>query len=119
MELAITILILFISVQHFGFMVLEMFLWKKPAGMKIFRTKKDFAAESAPLAMNQGLYNGFLAAGLALSFFLPADGVNAARLFVLTCVAAAGVFGAFTVSRRIFFIQAAPALAAIVLVLSR
>ena len=84
-----------------------MFLWQKPAGLKVFRMTKEKAKLTAELAMNQGLYNGFLAAGLTL---LPEQ-----RLFFLSCVLVAGIFGAITVNKRIAIVQALPAAAALVL----
>lgn len=101
-------LILFIAVQHLGFLVLEMFLWTSPAGRRVFRTTESFARESRALAANQGLYNGFLAAGLLWSLWL-GEGGRVIALFFLLCVCVAGVFGGLTVSRRILFIQALPA----------
>lgn len=98
----------FVAAQHVGFLVLEMFLWTKPAGRKVFRTTAEFAAASAALAANQGLYNGFLAAGLLWGLWLGADGVSIVRFF-LGCVVVAGVFGAATVNRRILWMQALPA----------
>lgn len=106
------------ALSHFAFLYLEMFLWTKPAGMKIFRRTPAQAKDSAGLAMNQGLYNGFLAAGLTWSL-IHADPVFARELaiFFLGCVVVAGAFGAATVSRRILYIQALPAAIALVLVL--
>jgi putative membrane protein len=106
-----------------GFLVLEMFLWTKPAGRKVFRTTAEFAKASAGLAANQGLYNGFLAAGLAWGLWLGgvgaggaggAGGVSIVRFF-LGCVVVAGVFGAATVNRRILWIQALPAVVGLAL----
>ncbi len=104
----------FVALQHVGFLVLEMFLWTKPAGRKVFRTTAEFAAASAGLAANQGLYNGFLAAGLAWGLWLGGNGAGGAEgvaivRFFLGCVVVAGVFGAATVNRRILWIQALPA----------
>jgi putative membrane protein len=107
------ILIFIIGLQHLGFAVLEMFLWTKPVGRKIFRTDEAFAKNSRVLAANQGLYNVFLAAGLLISFFLPTESAHYFRLFFLSCVAAAGIFGGFTVSGRLAMIQAGPALFAL------
>ena len=107
------ILIGIIALLHFGFLYLEMFLWDKPAGRRVFRTTQEVAKQSKTLAANQGLYNGFLAAGLVWSFF---DG-EPAKIFFLSCVIVAGIFGAFTVSKRIFYIQALPAILALVLLL--
>lgn len=101
-----------VALLHIGFMVLEMFLWQKDTGRKIFGTTEEFAARSANLAKNQGLYNGFLAAGLIWSFFIPEE--TPVRLFFLTCVLMAGIFGAITLKRqKVFWIQGLPALLAI------
>jgi putative membrane protein len=105
------ILIGIVALLHLGFLYLEMFLWDKPSGRGIFRTTEEVARQSKTLAMNQGLYNGFLAAGLIWSFF---DG-EPAKIFFLGCVIVAGIFGAFTVSKRILYIQALPAVLALVL----
>jgi putative membrane protein len=112
-----TALVVFVALQHLGFLVLEMFLWTRPAGMKVFRTTPDFARHSAALAANQGLYNGFLAAGLAWSAFHPAPEMAAQlQVFFLGCVVIAGLFGAITVSKRILYMQALPALLALAFV---
>jgi putative membrane protein len=107
------VLALIVAFLHFGFLYLEMFLWDKPTGRRVFRTTADFASQSRSLAMNQGLYNGFLAAGLVWSLFAG----DAAKIFFLSCVVIAGLFGAYTVSKRIFYIQALPAIVTLVLVL--
>ncbi len=107
------ILIGIVAILHLGFLYLEMFLWDKSIGRRIFRTTEEFAKQSRNLAANQGLYNGFLAAGLIWGFFAG----EAVKIFFLVCVIIAGVFGAFTVSRRIFYIQTLPALVALVLLL--
>lgn len=109
-------LLAIIALQHLGFLVLEMFLWDKAPGMKVFRLEPEFARRSKPLAMNQGLYNGFLAAGLAWSLFAEPALRAPLALFFTGCVIAAGVFGAATVSRRIFWVQAVPAIVAFALV---
>lgn len=110
-------LILFVAAQHIAFMMLEMFLWEHPLGRKVFHTSEDFARQSSTLAANQGLYNGFLAAGLIYGHLLGAEGLNIV-LFMLVCVVVAGIFGGITVSRSIFFIQSLPAVAAILLLLA-
>jgi putative membrane protein len=102
------IVIAIVALQHIGFLVLEMFLWDKPIGMKVFRLTPERAASSKALAANQGLYNGFLAAGLIWALVLGAEGRPIA-LFFLNCVLVAGVFGAATVSKRILYVQAMPA----------
>jgi putative membrane protein len=106
------ILVALVAVLHVYFLILEMFLWTKPLGLKTFRNSLERAADSAVLAANQGLYNGFLAAGLVQS--VPAFAFQI-KMFFLLCVIVAGVYGAATVSRRILFVQAAPAAVALIL----
>jgi putative membrane protein len=114
LSLGISILTGLIAVEHAYFMVLEMFLWQYPVGLKAFGNTPEAAKASAVLAANQGLYNGFLAAGLAWSLATADPGLGAPlRLFFLACVSLAGLYGAYSVSRRIFFIQALPALIAL------
>jgi len=108
-------LIGFVALEHLGFLVLEMFFWTKPYGLKTFGLTAEFAAQSAALAANQGLYNGFLAAGLIWSLLRKADAV-AIQIFFLSCVVVAGVFGALTAKTSILYVQAAPALLALALV---
>jgi putative membrane protein len=108
----------FVALEHLGFLVLEMFLFKGPAGRRLFRTTPEFAAQAAPLAANQGLYNGFLAAGLIWSLLAPEALAGPLRVFFLACVLVAAVFGAATVSRRILLIQGFPAAVALVAALS-
>ena len=103
-----TILIAIVAALHVYFLVLEMFLWDKPAGRSAFGTTAEFATASKTLAANQGLYNGFLAAGLVWGLILGSAGTPV-KIFFLLCVIVAGVFGAVTVSRKILFIQALPA----------
>ena len=110
------ILIAIVALLHVYFLVLEMFLWTTPTGRRVLRTTPEFAQASKVLAANQGLYNGFLVAGLVWGLALGADGLHV-KLFFLGCVIVAGVFGALTVSRRIFFVQALPAIAAFALLL--
>jgi putative membrane protein len=99
-------LIALVALEHVGFLVLEMFLWDQPVGRRVFGTSQAVAAASKTLAANQGLYNGFLAAGLAWGML--ADRIDV-KVFFLGCVIAAGVFGAITVNRRILAVQALPA----------
>jgi len=106
-----------VAVLHIAFLVLEMFLWTKPAGRKIFGLRAEFAEQSKALAANQGLYNGFLAAGLLWGLALGASGLSI-KVFFLGCVIVAGVFGAVTVNRRIVVVQAVPAAIALVLVVA-
>lgn len=103
-----------VAILHLYFLVLEMFLWDKPAGMKAFGLTAESAASTKTLAANQGLYNGFLAAGLIWGLLLGAEGL-AVKTFFLACVFVAGVFGAATASRKILYVQALPALAALIL----
>ncbi|HEY1079725.1 MAG TPA: DUF1304 domain-containing protein [Bdellovibrio sp.] len=108
------VLVAVVALLHFYFLVLEMFLWTKPLGMKVFRNTPARAQETAVLAANQGLYNGFLVAGLVWSLMHP-DPVVAMQLkyFFLGCVIVAGAYGAYSVSRRILYVQAGPAILAL------
>jgi len=106
------ILVALVALLHVYFLVLEMFLWTKPAGRRAFGTTQEQAEQSKVLAMNQGLYNGFLAAGLIWGLTL-GDAGRGVVIFFLLCVIAAGVFGAVTASRKILYVQAMPALAAL------
>ena len=110
------VLIGLVALLHVYFMYLEMVAWDTPAGRKAFGTTKEFSAASKALAMNQGLYNGFLVAGLAWGLWLGEAGF-AIKAFVLGCVIVAGVFGAATVSRKILYVQAVPAVVALVALL--
>jgi len=116
MLLLANILVAVVAALHVYFLMLEMFLWTKPLGLKTFRNSLDKAKESAVLAANQGLYNGFLAAGLiwGLVHGNPAFAFQI-KIFFLLCVIVAGLYGAATVSRRILYVQAAPAALALVL----
>ena len=107
--------VIVVATLHIVFLVLEMFLWKKPAGRRIFGLSKELAEASAPLAANQGLYNGFLAAGLIWGL---ATGQVKVQIFFLVCVIVAGVFGAATAKRSILFVQALPAAIALALVIA-
>lgn len=109
------VLIGLVALLHIYFLVLEMFLWDTSFGHKAFALTPQFAAESKTLAANQGLYNGFLAAGLIWGICI-GDGGFPIKLFFLSCVIIAGIFGAMTVSRKIFFVQAVPAIIAIAVV---
>ena len=110
MSILATVLILLVALLHVYFLVLEMFLWTKPLGLKVFRQSAEKAEQSKVLAANQGLYNGFLAAGLLYGV---ATASRDFELFFLTCVVLAGLYGAATVNKRIFFVQALPALLAV------
>jgi putative membrane protein len=111
MRALLTATVVLVALEHLWFLVLEMFLWTRPIGLKTFRNTEEMAQQSATLAANQGLYNGFLAAGLLWGTLHPGPAVALQiTVFFLGCVVVAGVFGAITVSRRILYIQALPAL---------
>ena len=107
------VLIAVVALLHLYFLALEMFFWDKPLGRKVFRLTPEFAAASKTLAANQGLYNGFLAAGLIWGLWVGEHFGFHIELFFLTCVIIAGIYGALTVNKRIFFFQALPALLAL------
>src|SRR5471030_2937812 len=109
------ILVALVAALHVYFLILEMFLWTKPLGLKTFRQSLEKATDSAVLAANQGLYNGFLAAGLVWGLLQGVEG-TAVKVFFLACVIVAGVFGAATASRKILFVQALPGAVALALV---
>ncbi len=103
-----------VALLHVYFLVLEMFLWQTPRGLKTFAMTREKAADTAVLAGNQGLYNGFLAAGIVWALMGPAVLRFERADFFLVCVAIAGVYGGVTVNKRIFFVQSVPALLALV-----
>ncbi len=107
-------LIVLVALLHLYFLVLEMFLWTKPLGLKVFRNTPEKAEITRVLAANQGLYNGFLAAGLLWGL---CSGQRDVQLFFLGCVVVAALYGAYSVSKRIFYVQGVPALLAIAAVL--
>jgi putative membrane protein len=110
------LLVALVAALHVYFLVLEMFLWTKPLGLKTFRNSPEKAQDSAVLAANQGLYNGFLAAGLIWGLVQAVPGFAfQIKIFFLLCVIVAGIYGAATVSRRILYVQAAPAALALIL----
>lgn len=106
------VLILIVALLHMFFLVVEMFLWTKPYGLKAFGLTKEKAEQTKVMALNQGLYNGFLAAGLFWSLSNRKD----VAIFFLSCVIVAGVVGALSASRKILFIQALPAFLALMTV---
>jgi putative membrane protein len=111
------VLVAIVAAIHVYIVILEMFLWRTPRGLKSFGTTQAFADESATLAANQGLYNGFLVAGLVWGL-VASDPIGfQVKVFFLACVIVAGVYGAATVSRRILFVQAVPAALALIAVL--
>ena len=115
MRIIADVLVVIVAVLHLGFLVLEMFLWTKPFGMRTFRLTPEIAQASAGLAANQGLYNGFLAAGLLWGVV---GGTYSITLFFLGCVIVAGIFGGFTAKRSILWIQAFPGLLALLAVIA-
>ena len=115
MRIIALLLVAIVALSHVGFLVLEMFLWTDPVGHRIFGTTPEFAAQSAVLAANQGLYNGFLAAGLLWGLVA---GRRDLKIFFLACVIVAGVYGGLTAKMSILYIQGAPALAALLAVLA-
>jgi len=116
MRMLATVLVALVALLHGYFMVLEMLLWTKPAGRRAFGLTQEQAEQSRVLAMNQGLYNGFLAAGLLWGLTLGAAG-RSVIVFFLLCVIAAGLFGAATASRKILWVQAVPGIVALVVLL--
>ncbi|MEX2029524.1 MAG: DUF1304 domain-containing protein [Anaerolineales bacterium] len=104
-----------VALLHTGFLVLEMFLWNRPVGHRVFRLPPAVMTASAPLAANQGLYNGFLAAGLVWGLMLGGAGFSI-KVFFLGCVIVAGIFGAATARRSILWLQALPGAVALLLV---
>jgi putative membrane protein len=115
MSIVANILVGLVAALHAYFLVLEMFLWTKPAGRKAFNLTPEFAETTKALAANQGLYNGFLVAGLAWGLI---DDSDAFKIFFIGCVVVAGVYGAATVGRKILFVQAVPAVLGLAAVLA-
>lgn len=110
--MVVNALIGLVALMHIGFLILEMFLWRGPVGRKVFGLKPEFAQESAKLAANQGLYNGFLAAGLIWGLMQGPAGFDT-KVFFLGCVIVAAVFGALTVKPTILIVQGLPAVVAL------
>ena len=110
MTVVAVVLVALVAALHACFLVLEMFLWTTPTGRRVFGLDADFAEKSKALAANQGLYNGFLVAGLVWGLVAERTDV---QVFFLVCVVVAGVYGAATVNRRILFVQAVPAVLAL------
>jgi len=117
MTTAANVVIALVALLHAYFLVLEMFLWDKPYGMRTFKLTPEFAAASKGLAANQGLYNGFLVAGLVWGLYLGDAGIHV-KVFFLACVIVAGIFGGATVNRKILFVQAIPGIIALALLLA-
>lgn len=116
MQVAANVVVALVALLHVYILVLEMFLWTKPAGLRAFGQTREAAEASKVLAANQGLYNGFLAAGLAWGLSLGAAG-HGVKVFFLLCVLVAGLYGAATASRKILFVQALPAAIGLILLL--
>lgn len=110
MDLIATVLVVLVALLHAYFLVLEMFLWTRPLGLKTFRNTPEKAETTRVLAANQGLYNGFLAAGLIWGLVTAQGNVV---VFFLLCVIVAALYGAWSVNKRIFFVQGLPAIAAL------
>ena len=113
MNIIANIVVAIVGILHIGFLILEMFLWTKSFGLKTFNMTKEVAESSATLAANQGLYNGFLAAGLIWGL---ATSNTAVQIFFLICVVIAGIYGGFTAKRSILYMQALPGLLALITV---
>jgi len=105
-----------VALLHLYFLILEMFLWEKPIGLKTFANTREKAKITKVLAANQGLYNGFMAAGLIWGILQDAAGYDF-KVFFLLCIITAGIYGAITVSKKILYVQAIPGLIALILVL--
>jgi putative membrane protein len=116
MSTTANVMIAVVALLHVYFLVLEMFLWDTPFGRRVFKSTPEYAKASKILAANQGLYNGFLAAGLAWGLAMGDEGLHV-KIFFLACVIVAGVFGAATASRNILFVQAIPGILALALLL--
>jgi putative membrane protein len=114
MKLLTTVVLAFVALSHLGFLVIEMFFWDHPFGRKTFGMTPEVSASSAVLAANQGLYNGFLAAGISWAIWSDRRDL---KLFFLGCVVVAGIFGGLTAKTSILFTQAVPAMIGLVLVL--
>jgi putative membrane protein len=117
MSMIAKILIALVALEHIYFLVLEMFLWTAPRTRKAFGMTEAQAAETKVLAGNQGLYNGFLAAGLIWALIAPVAYARELALFFLACVLVAGIYGGFTANKRIWLLQALPAALALAAVL--
>ena len=116
MSLIANLLVALVALLHAYFLVLEMFFWTKPLGLKTFNNTQEKANDSAVLAANQGLYNGFLAAGLMWALLAPAAYAVPLAVFFLACVLVAGLYGGATANKRIWLVQALPAAIALLAV---
>lgn len=118
MSTVANIVVTIIALMHVWFLILEMVLWDKPAGRRAFGTTAEYAAQTRVLAANQGLYNGFLAAGLFWGLILGGTEGTHVKLFFLACILVAGVYGGFSATRKVLWIQGLPAAIGIALVLA-
>jgi putative membrane protein len=118
MSILANIVVAIIALMHLWFLILEMVLWDKPTGRRAFGTTPQYAAQTKVLAANQGLYNGFLAAGLAWGLILGGTEGTHVKLFFLACVLVAGVYGGLTATRKVLWIQGLPAAIGLALVLA-
>jgi putative membrane protein len=114
MSLISKVLVALVAAEHVYILVLEMFLWTTPRGLRAFNITEQFASDTKVLAANQGLYNGFLAAGLIWSLLAPPALAMPLAYFFVVCVLIAGIYGGLTANKRILFIQALPALVAMI-----
>jgi len=120
MEIISTVLVAVVAVEHLYILSLEMFLWTKPRGMKVFGTTPEQAESTRVLAANQGLYNGFLSAGLIWGLMHPVAEIGSqVQIFFLLCVIAAGIYGGLTAKRSIMFVQGLPATIALLSIFIR
>lgn len=118
MKILATALVLLVAFEHLYFLYLEMFVWTKPKGLKIFGNTAEKAEASKVLAANQGLYNGFLAVGLLWGLAYPGSAGAHIQMFFLACVVVAGIYGGMTVTPHIMYLQAGPALLALLAILA-
>jgi len=116
MSLAATLVIVLVALLHLWFLILEMFLWTHPSGRQAFGLTEAFAQQSKVLAANQGLYNGFLAAGLAWGLCLESTEALHVKTFFLACILVAGLYGGLTATRKVLWVQALPALVGLMLI---
>lgn len=118
MSILANIVVALVALLHVWFLILEMVLWDKPSGRRAFGTTAEYAAQTKVLAANQGLYNGFLAAGLCWGLVLGGVEGMHVKLFFLACILVAGVYGGFTATRKVLWVQGLPAAIGIALVLA-
>lgn len=116
MTISANVAVAFVALLHLYFMILDIFFWEKPLGLRVFGLTPEFANASKVLASNQGIYNGFLCAGLVWGISLGASG-NSIKIFFLVCIVVAGIFGALTANRKILWVQALPGAVALALVI--